>query len=96
MRRNSFWLAITIVAIPTIAVAEPSADFTKSDTNGNQVLERTEFFNFVNLRAAAGDTMARRVVSYQAYGTAFSTVDKNSDGVVTNEELQDVLSRLSN
>ncbi|MEP3278689.1 MAG: hypothetical protein ABJN26_25225 [Stappiaceae bacterium] len=62
--------------------------FVVADKNEDRVLSKSEFKTFVKAMAAAGQSTARKIRFFGAYGYAFSIVDKNADGIVSPNELR--------
>lgn len=59
-----------------------------SDANEDGVLSPAEFRTFVRHMARSGQSTARTIVTFGAYGYAFRRVDANRDGRATPEELR--------
>lgn len=64
------------------------AAFLKADVNKDKVLSKEEFKTFVRAMAAFGQSTAKTIRFWGAYGIAFSIVDKNEDGIVTPYEMR--------
>lgn len=64
------------------------AAFLKADVNKDNVLSKREFKTFVKAMAAVGQSTAKQIRFWGAYGYAFSIVDKNKDGIVTPHEMR--------
>ncbi|WP_417670959.1 hypothetical protein [Roseibium sp.] len=62
--------------------------FLKADVNKDQVLTRKEFKTFVRAMAEFGQSTAKKIRFFGAYGFAFNIVDKNKDGIVTPMEMR--------
>ena len=62
--------------------------FLKADANKDRVLSRKEFKTFVQVMAKFGQSTARQIRFFRAYGFAFKIVDKNKDGIVTPHEMR--------
>ena len=70
------------------AQADEVRDFLKADRNGDGLLQKAEFQSFIQARANAGDSAAKWVVRFGAWGRALKTVDYNRDGQVSGDELR--------
>ncbi|WP_153770682.1 hypothetical protein [Labrenzia sp. CE80] len=64
------------------------AAFLKADVNKDRVLTRKEFRTFVRAMADSGQSTARKIRFFGAYGFAFNIIDKNRDGIVTPLEMR--------
>ncbi|MEM9278674.1 MAG: EF-hand domain-containing protein [Pseudomonadota bacterium] len=64
--------------------------FLEADANGDRQLTKAEFKTFLKLLAEAGNSRAKRAVSFGelGYSSGFSTADANSNGLVTPAELR--------
>ena len=80
-------LALPLMLAATTANADPVRDFKAADTDGNGILEASEFRRFVDLRAEDGSAVAKKVRTFRAYGIALSRVDYDGDGRVSGAEL---------
>lgn len=65
-------------------------NFLQADTNNDGALYRSEFEILMKLNAQDNLGRASMVVRADAYGRAFDRLDKNGDGAVTKEEIQDL------
>ena len=70
------------------AVADPVTDFIACDANKDGMLQKAEYQAFIKRRAAAGNSSAKWVVTFGAWGRAMRTVDTNKDGQISGEELR--------
>ncbi|MBU4531557.1 MAG: hypothetical protein KUA43_15445 [Hoeflea sp.] len=80
-------LTLPLMLAATVACADPVRDFKSADTDGDGILEVSEFRRFVDLRADSGSKIAQRVRTFRAYGLALSAVDYDGDGKVSGAEL---------
>lgn len=62
--------------------------FVKADQNKDQRLSRAEFKVFVDEMAKSGQSTAKRIRFWKAYGYAFSRVDKNKNGLAEPMEMR--------
>jgi len=62
--------------------------FVKADKNKDRVLSKKEFKIFIRAMAAFGQSTAKTIRFFGAYGYAFSVVDKNQNGIITPWELR--------
>lgn len=62
----------------------------EADADKNGALTQGEFETLIRLNAADNLGRAKLVVRAGAYGKAFNRLDKNSDGAVTREEMQEL------
>ena len=87
-------LALTIASAPAISQTAPSpqdmaaANFRMADVDADGRLNAAEFTAFINLNAAQDIGQASRVKNAGAYDRAFARLDRNGDGLVTPDELQ--------
>lgn len=65
-------------------------NFLQADTNNDGMLYRSEFDLLIKLNAADNLGRAAMVVRSGAYAQAFNRLDRNSDGAVSREEIQDL------
>ena len=91
-KTHSVAIAICLGAVSAFATTNAKADevrdFMSADANGNGLLEGGEFQTFIKARASAGDSSAKWVVRFGAWGRALKTVDSNKDGKVSGDELR--------
>lgn len=80
--------AMTMGAVTPALAASESAIYHSADANNNGTLSRREFRTFINLLAADGVPIAKRVRFWRVYGTAFRMTDKDGNGEVTPAELR--------
>ena len=93
MRKSPYVFGALGIVLLTAASSLPARadevqDFISADRNGNGLLEGGEFQTFVKARASAGDSSAKWVVRFGAWGRALKTVDSNKDGKVSGDELK--------
>ncbi|MBS8228088.1 EF-hand domain-containing protein [Vannielia litorea] len=62
--------------------------FVGADRNKDGMLTRKEFRSFVRAMAKAGQSTAKTIVTFGAYGYAFRRVDANRDGLASPAELR--------
>lgn len=62
--------------------------FIKADVDKDRHLTKNEFRIFIKQMALAGQSTAKKIRFFGAYGFAFSTVDKNKDGILSPLELR--------
>lgn len=86
--RDLALIFVFVFGLITAAVANPVSDFIASDTNKDGLLQKAEFQAFLKRRATAGDSAAKWVVRFGAWGRALKTVDTNNDSIVTPAELR--------
>ncbi len=84
-----------MLCAPLCATAQPVAAtgaevdaFVKADRNKDAMLTPAEFRVFVTEMAKAGQSTARQIRLFRAYGYAFKVVDKNRDGLASPQELR--------
>ncbi|MEO1066843.1 MAG: hypothetical protein AAFW47_05625 [Pseudomonadota bacterium] len=82
-----FAIGLALFALPAQASSDKGALFARADVDQSASLDRSEFRQFINLLAKAGNTGAKRVRALRLYGLAWLRVDKNGDGVATRAEL---------
>ncbi len=68
---------------------EMIANFLQADSNNDGMLYRSEFELLMKLNAADNLGRASMVVRTGAYARVFNRLDKNGDGAVTREEIQE-------
>ncbi len=91
-------LALSLLGICALVAPQPAtaqsysagevSAFGQADRNRDGVLSRSEFPTFVRAMAATGQSTARQIRTFGAYGFAFGITDANGDGVVTPAELR--------
>lgn len=62
--------------------------FVKADQDKDQRLSRAEFKIFIDEMAKSGQSTAKRIRFWKAYGYAFSRVDKNKNGLAEPMEMR--------
>ena len=79
------------VMMPSAAWCEPTEteekNYVAADTDRDDHLNRAEFEQFVRLMADAGNSKARQIRFFRAYGYAFGIADANGDGFIAPDEL---------
>ncbi|MGX9356538.1 EF-hand domain-containing protein [Roseobacteraceae bacterium S113] len=93
MRRNilvlSVLLSATCAYAQTFTATDTEVDaFVVADANRDGRLDRSEFKVFVRGMARAGQSTARTIRTFGAYGFAFGIVDKDKDGFASPEEMR--------
>lgn len=66
------------------------ANFLQADTNNDGMLYRSEFELLMRLNADDNLGRASMVVRTGAYGQVFDRLDRNGDGAVSREEIQEL------
>lgn len=93
--------AVAVLAALPVAVAQAQgmsnaekqamiANFLEADANDDGSLFKSEFETLMKLNASDNLGRAAIVVRTGAYDRAFDRLDKNGDGAVTKEEIQEL------
>ena len=94
-------LAVAVLAAVPVSAAhaqemsgaerqEMIANFLQADTNNDGMLYRSEFELLMRFNAEDNLGRASMVVRTGAYGQVFKRLDKNGDGAVSREEIQEL------
>ncbi len=93
----AFGALVTVALIETHAQTLSAAEqqlvvenLAQADANADGMLTRDEFEVLINLNAEDGIGRAAQIVRAGLYDRAFSRVDADGDGVLTQSELQSV------
>ena len=83
---------LTLIAADGPAYAQSQRDqartnFAKADVNKDSNLDPAEFRTFINLNADMGLGRAPTIRRLNAYARAFAELDKNKDGLVSQQEI---------
>jgi len=80
-----------IAVMPSTSWSDPSEteekNYVAADADNDEHLNRAEFEQFVRLMADAGNSKAKRIRFFRAYGYAFGIADANGDGLIAPDEL---------
>ncbi len=94
MARSSFFSVLLIgpllAGIPSAAAKPSQAEidaYKAADKNKDGHLSMEEFRHFVLLMARQGNSKARQIRFFRAYGYAFGIADRNRDGLIAPAEL---------
>ncbi|PUB18613.1 EF-hand domain-containing protein [Yoonia sediminilitoris] len=97
MMKQFLYLALPCAILPQplsaqqgpIAATSVEVDaWVAADGNTDARLDRTEFEVFVRAMAETGQTTARQIRMFGAFGFAFGIADKDNDGFVSPGELR--------
>ena len=94
-------MTVAVIAVGSVSAAHAQSmtgaeqqamieNFLQADTNNDGMLYRSEFDLLIKLNAADNLGQAAMVVRTGAYAQAFNRLDRNSDGAVSREEIQDL------
>jgi len=95
MRNSNFivtcMVGAAIVVMPSASWSDPTEteekNYLAADKDNDEHLNRAEFEQFVRLMADAGNSKAKRIRFFRAYGFAFGIADANGDGLIAPDEL---------
>lgn len=88
------FIGATVQAAANEAVRDQiAANVLEADANADGALTLDEFTTLINLNAEAGIGRARIIQRNDRYSMAFGRIDRNGDGFLTRDEVEEMAAR---